>query len=49
MNIAIAIVTILITAGGGIFVLALFVWGAKKDGEDQAARDAELARRSRPL
>jgi hypothetical protein len=39
--------TIAIIAGSvvsGLFVLALFVWGAVKDGQDQDARDAREAR-----
>jgi hypothetical protein len=48
MEIAVAVLVILVTAGGGLFVLGLFVWGAKKDGEDQAARDKEFDRTTRP-
>ncbi len=48
MSLGLAIVTIAVTVMTGLFVIALFIWGAVKDGEDQEARQARVQRRSSP-
>ncbi len=42
MSLALAIVVVALTAISAIAVLALFVWGAVKDGQDQAASEARV-------
>jgi hypothetical protein len=48
MSLALIIGTIVVTAVTGVVVLALFVWGAVKDGQDQDARASRIQRRSWP-
>ncbi len=48
MSLGLAIVTIAVTVMTGLFVIALFIWGAVTDGEDQAARQARVQRHSWP-
>jgi hypothetical protein len=35
MEIALAALVLVVTLGSAVAMLALFVWGAKKDGEDE--------------
>lgn len=52
MSLALGIIVVAVTAATSIAVLALFVWGAVKDGQEQAASEARLklqATRSRVL
>lgn len=42
------VIGILAAVVTGVAFLALFVWGAVKDGQDQDARDARSLRRSWP-
>jgi hypothetical protein len=48
MSLAVIIVTIAGAAITGVAVVALFVWGAVKDGQDQDARETRIQRRSWP-
>jgi hypothetical protein len=48
MSLALVIGTIVVTALTSVVVLALFVWGAVKDGQDQDARASHIQRRSWP-
>jgi hypothetical protein len=45
MALAVSIVAVVLLALSLVFVFALFIWAAKKDGEDQDALDARLGRR----
>ncbi len=42
MNLALAIVVVAVTVLTVIAVFAVFVWGAVKDGQDEAASQARL-------
>ena len=44
MTLAVEIIVAVLTFLTVVFVLGLFVWAAKKDGEDQRARDKRLPR-----
>jgi len=48
MTLAFEILVIAVTALTAVAVLALFVWGAVKDGQDQAASERRVVRRSWP-
>ncbi len=48
MSLGVIIVTVAVTALTGVAVIALFIWGAVKDGQDQAAREVQVDRRSWP-
>jgi hypothetical protein len=45
MDLALIIVVVAMTAITGLAVLGLFIWGAVKDGQDQAASEARVTRR----
>jgi hypothetical protein len=44
MSLALGIIVVAVTAVTAVAVLALFVWGAVKDGQDEAAAQARLRR-----
>jgi hypothetical protein len=48
MDLAFGIVLIVLTAVSALFVLALFIWGAIKDGEANDAAKARVYRRRWP-
>ena len=48
MDLALGIVLVVVTAGGAVFVLGLFVWAAIKDGQANDAVQARIHRRRWP-
>jgi hypothetical protein len=49
MALAVSIVLMVVTVISLVFVGVVFIWAAKKDGEEQDALDARLGRRRRRL
>jgi hypothetical protein len=45
MALAVSIVAVVVLGLSLLFVFAVFIWAAKKDGEDQDALDARLGLR----
>ena len=48
MDIALGIILIAVTAASALFVFGLFIWAAKKDGEENDAVQARIYRRRWP-
>lgn len=48
MSLALGIIVVAVSVATSLAVLALFVWGAVKDGQDEAETQARLKRPARP-
>jgi len=48
MNLAFGIVLIVLTTATTLFVLGLFIWAARKDGQDNDAIQSRIIRRRFP-